>query len=136
MVGRLRRSGAGRHPAVHAAPRTACFYARPALDKQWLGQLTDLIGNISFISPSPASAGEGRGEGRRARDVLAQSTSTSSRSLRAPRSPGRPLEKPPMDRERNLALLDLREPVRRTMQCSPTRPDPLLRKCCSKERRH
>ena len=28
-------------------------------------------------------------------------------------SPGRPLEKPPVDRERNLALLDLREPVRR-----------------------
>ncbi len=29
------------------------------------------------------------------------------------RSPGRPLEKAPVDRERNLALLDLREPVRR-----------------------
>lgn len=29
------------------------------------------------------------------------------------RSPGRTLEKPPVDRERNLALLDLREPVRR-----------------------
>lgn len=28
-------------------------------------------------------------------------------------SPGRPLGKPPVDRERNLALLDLREPVRR-----------------------
>jgi SpoVK/Ycf46/Vps4 family AAA+-type ATPase len=28
-------------------------------------------------------------------------------------SPGRPLEKAPVDRERNLALLDLREPVRR-----------------------
>jgi len=28
-------------------------------------------------------------------------------------SPTRPLEKPPVDRERNLALLDLREPVRR-----------------------
>lgn len=29
------------------------------------------------------------------------------------RSPSRPMEKPPVDRERNLALLDLREPVRR-----------------------
>lgn len=29
------------------------------------------------------------------------------------RSPGKPMEKPPVDRERNLALLDLREPVRR-----------------------
>ncbi|MGQ0594467.1 MAG: AAA family ATPase [Gammaproteobacteria bacterium] len=29
------------------------------------------------------------------------------------RSPGRPLERAPVDRERNLALLDLREPVRR-----------------------
>lgn len=29
------------------------------------------------------------------------------------RSPGQPVEKPPVDRERNLALLDLREPVRR-----------------------
>lgn len=28
-------------------------------------------------------------------------------------SPGRPFEKPPVDRERNLPLLDLREPVRR-----------------------
>lgn len=29
------------------------------------------------------------------------------------RSPGRAMEKPPVDRERNLSLLDLREPVRR-----------------------
>ncbi|MGQ0657872.1 MAG: class I SAM-dependent DNA methyltransferase [Chromatiales bacterium] len=45
-------------------------YARPALDKTRLGQLIDLISNISFTSPSPASAGEGRGEGHRAKDVL------------------------------------------------------------------
>ncbi|MGH8609188.1 MAG: type I restriction-modification system subunit M, partial [Gammaproteobacteria bacterium] len=45
-------------------------YARPALDKARLGQLIDLISNISFTSPSPASAGEGRGEGHRAKDVL------------------------------------------------------------------
>ncbi len=45
-------------------------YARPALDKERLGQLIDLISNISFTSPSPASAGEGRGEGHRAKDVL------------------------------------------------------------------
>jgi type I restriction enzyme M protein len=45
-------------------------YARPALDKQRLGQVIDLISNISFTSPSPASAGEGRGEGQRSKDVI------------------------------------------------------------------
>ncbi|MGH8554831.1 MAG: N-6 DNA methylase, partial [Gammaproteobacteria bacterium] len=45
-------------------------YARPALDKERLGNLIDLVSNISFSSPSPASAGEGRGEGHRAKDTL------------------------------------------------------------------
>jgi len=35
------------------------------------------------------------------------------RTVALARSSGRPMEKPPVDRERNLALLDLREPVRR-----------------------
>jgi type I restriction enzyme M protein len=49
-------------------------YARPALDKQRLGQIIDLISNISFAPPLPE--GEGRGEGNtservgHAKDVL------------------------------------------------------------------
>jgi type I restriction enzyme M protein len=56
-------------------------YARPALDKERLGQLINLISNISFASPSPAvplstsatSMGEGWGGGanhHHARDLL------------------------------------------------------------------
>jgi len=53
-------------------------YARPALDKQRLGQLIDLISNISFISPLPQGQGntwskaEGKGEGGvdHAKDML------------------------------------------------------------------
>ena len=55
-------------------------YARPSLDKQRLGQLIDLVTNISFTSPSasggepaltPASAGvKGQGEGDRSKDIL------------------------------------------------------------------
>lgn len=37
------------------------------LDKTRLGQLIDLISNISFIAPSPA--GRGRGEGTKYKDV-------------------------------------------------------------------
>ena len=36
-------------------------YARPALDKQRLGQLIDMISNLTFTSPLPQ--GEGQGEG-------------------------------------------------------------------------
>src|SRR3990172_5206068 len=48
-------------------------YARPALDKQRLGQIIDLISNISFTPPLPQ--GEGRGEGgvndsHRSKDLL------------------------------------------------------------------
>jgi type I restriction enzyme M protein len=59
-------------------------YARPALDKTRLGQLIDLISNISFISPLPEEEGlgvrvnghlspagrEDGGEGRHAHDLL------------------------------------------------------------------
>jgi type I restriction enzyme M protein len=47
-------------------------YARPALDKQRLGQLIDLVTNISFISPLPQGEGLGEGgvEGHRDKDVL------------------------------------------------------------------
>ncbi|MBI3043497.1 MAG: SAM-dependent DNA methyltransferase [Betaproteobacteria bacterium] len=46
-------------------------YARPALDKTRLGQLIDMVSNISFTSPSP-STGEGGGGGdtHRSKDVL------------------------------------------------------------------
>ena len=50
-------------------------YARPALDKQRLGQLIDLISNIRVGD-----------EASRARDVLGRATSTSSRSSPAPRA--------------------------------------------------
>ena len=50
-------------------------YARPALDKQRLGQLIDMIGNLQV---GDADA--------RSRDVLAAFTSTSSHSLRAPKA--------------------------------------------------
>ena len=52
-------------------------YARPALDKQRLGQLIDLISNIDFRQPSPQPSGHpsptgrgDRGEGRHANDLL------------------------------------------------------------------
>jgi type I restriction enzyme M protein len=46
-------------------------YARPALDKTRLGQLIDLVSNISFVPSSP-STGEGRGGAgqRHAHDLL------------------------------------------------------------------
>jgi type I restriction enzyme M protein len=44
-------------------------YARPALDRTRLGQLIDMISNISFISPSP-STGKGGGAEHHARDLL------------------------------------------------------------------
>ena len=49
-------------------------YARPALDKQRLGQLIDMIGNIRVGDAEPAPA-----------MCSAASTSTSSRSSRVPR---------------------------------------------------
>jgi type I restriction enzyme M protein len=49
-------------------------YARPALDKQRLGQLIDLISNISFTYPPPPGKGSGvrkaEVESHRAKDVL------------------------------------------------------------------
>jgi type I restriction enzyme M protein len=42
-------------------------YARPGLDKQRLGQLIDLVSNISFSSPSARGNG---GEGHRSKDIL------------------------------------------------------------------
>jgi type I restriction enzyme M protein len=48
-------------------------YARPGLDKQRLGQLIDLVSNISFTSPRPAGEGSGvraGGEGHRSKDIL------------------------------------------------------------------
>jgi type I restriction enzyme M protein len=50
-------------------------YARPALDKTRLGQLIDLVSNIKVGD-----------QASRAKDVLAASTSTSSRSSPAPRA--------------------------------------------------
>jgi type I restriction enzyme M protein len=44
-------------------------YARPALDKQRLGQLIDMISNISFISPLPSGEGPGVRESH-AHDLL------------------------------------------------------------------
>jgi type I restriction enzyme M protein len=45
-------------------------YARPGLDKQRLGQIINLVSDVSF-SPSPAKAGEGGGGGEhRAKDTL------------------------------------------------------------------
>ncbi len=44
-------------------------YARPALDKQRLGQLIDMISNISFISPRPPGEGSGVRESH-AHDLL------------------------------------------------------------------
>ncbi len=59
-----RSGGRSHNPALKGVlPKD---YARPALDKQRLGQLIDLVSNISFASPSPASAGEGRCEGANA----------------------------------------------------------------------
>ena len=45
-------------------------YARPSLDKQRLGQLIDLISNISFISPLPQGEGQGEGGFDHSKDVL------------------------------------------------------------------
>ena len=50
-------------------------YARPALDKQRLGQLIDLVSNIAV--------GDAQS---RSKDILGESTSTSSPSSRAPRA--------------------------------------------------
>ena len=45
-------------------------YARPALDKQRLGQLIDMISNLSFTSPLPQGEGKGEGGFDRAKDLL------------------------------------------------------------------
>ncbi len=45
-------------------------YARPALDHARLGQLIDLVTNISFSSPLPQGEGQGEGGVDRAKDVL------------------------------------------------------------------
>ena len=44
-------------------------YARPALDKTRLGQLIDLVSNISFIDPT-SSNGEKQGGAQHAHDLL------------------------------------------------------------------
>jgi len=45
-------------------------YARPALDKQRLGQLIDMISNLSFTSPLPRGEGKGEGGADHSKDVL------------------------------------------------------------------
>ena len=61
-------------------------YARPTLDKTRLGQLIDLISNISFTSPRPS--GEGSGVRKlRQRATTPRTCSAASMSISSPSSP-------------------------------------------------
>ena len=56
-------------------------YARPALDKQRLGEIIDLIGSIDFQpSPKPSPTGRGQGEGAQPEDEQARGSDLPSTS--------------------------------------------------------